>query len=110
MLRADKKDPPESEGLASHQGRQGDAYVKAGEHLRQQADARKPSATRILMTSKLRKASFSIYAAMPRAKTISRMLGILLCTKFKRRQDRHELCIQLFRLLGMDPAREFIGP
>ena len=86
------------------------ACVIAGEHLRQQADVRKPSATRILMTIKLRKASFSIYAAIPRAKAISRMLGILVCTKFKRHQDRHELCIQLFRLMGMDPARECIEP
>ena len=41
MLRADEKDPPETDWLASHQDRLRDAYLRAGEHLRQQADARK---------------------------------------------------------------------
>ncbi|CAH3146627.1 unnamed protein product [Porites lobata] len=41
MLGAGEKDPPETDWLASHQDRLRDAYLKAGEHLRQQADARK---------------------------------------------------------------------
>ena len=41
MLGADEKDPPETDWLASHQNRLRDAYLRAGEHLRQQADARK---------------------------------------------------------------------
>ena len=110
MLGADEKDPPETDWLASHQDRLRDAYLKAGEHLRQQADARKPSPTRVPMTSQLKKASLSTYAAILEAETRYRMLGIPPCTKFKRRQDLQELFIQLLQPMEMDPARECIGP
>lgn len=110
MLGADEKDLPETDWLASHQDRLRDAYLKAGEHLRQQADARKPSPTRVPMTSQLKKASLSTYAAILEAETRYRMLGIPPCTKFKRRQDLQELFIQLLQLVEMDPARECIGP
>ena len=70
----------------------------------------KPSATRVPMTSQLEKASLSTYVAILEAETRYRMLGIPPCTKFKRRQDLHELFTQLLQPMEMDPPREYMGP
>ena len=110
MLGADEKDPPETDWLDSHQDRLRDAYLKAGEHLNNKQMLGKPSATRVPMTSQLKKASLPTYTAILEAETRDRILGIPPCTKIKRRQDLQELFIQLLQPMEMDPARECIGP
>ena len=68
MLGADEKDPPETDWLASHQDRLRDAYLKAGEHLRQQADAPKAISDKGTNDQPIEKGQFVYLRSHPRGR------------------------------------------
>ena len=68
MLGADEKDPPETDWLASHQDRLRDAYLRVGEHLRQQADARKAISDKSTNDQPIEKGQFVYLRNHPRGR------------------------------------------
>ena len=68
MLGADEKDPPETDWLASHQDRLRDAYLKAGEHLRQHTDAQKAISDKSTNDQPIEKGQFVYLRSHPRGR------------------------------------------